>query len=277
MQRTESARSTGSRPRSDRSPSRTHVPDSTNPCALTRRGSHSHRPRATTYVLKASMPVARRLSDNPPASITSASGISKCPPTGGEACISNSATLNSRLHSRLEGAGGGSCAGGHRGPDHFGRHQRSWLARLAGHPSRRGRAGIDIHAQVIEHLLTGQFLERPDYALALEEFVILALGLILAFALPQFQPKRPQFWLSHNSTHPIRRVGRLSILESSARSVISSPHPRQLDSNYHLLHLSYRRGAAHADSPRFRPIPFSLTRRTVGANPREARARRRRA
>ena len=49
--------------------------------------------------------------------------------------------------------------------------------------------GVDIHAQVIEHLLTGRFLERPDYALALEEFVILALGLILAFALPQISAK----------------------------------------------------------------------------------------
>jgi adenylate cyclase len=131
--------------------------------------------------------------------------------------------------------------------------------------------GVDIHAQVIEHLLTGQFLERPDYALALEEFVILALGLILAFALPQISAKASAI------------VGFLTIALilfggwAAYRSVISSPHPRQLDSNYHLLHLSYRRGAAHADSPRFRPIPFSLTRRTVGANPREARARRRRA
>ena len=48
---------------------------------------------------------------------------------------------------------------------------------------------VDIYAQVIEHLLTGQFMERPDYALALEEFVILALGLIMAFALPQISAK----------------------------------------------------------------------------------------
>src|SRR5215831_18848785 len=45
--------------------------------------------------------------------------------------------------------------------------------------------GIDIHAQLIEHLLTGKFLERPDYALALEEFVIVVLGIMLAFALPR--------------------------------------------------------------------------------------------
>src|SRR5207245_3807712 len=36
--------------------------------------------------------------------------------------------------------------------------------------------GIDIHAQVIETLLTGRFLERPDYALAIEELIILAFG-----------------------------------------------------------------------------------------------------
>ena len=45
--------------------------------------------------------------------------------------------------------------------------------------------GIDIHAQVLEHLLTGTFLERPDYAVALEEFVIIVLGIMLALVLPR--------------------------------------------------------------------------------------------
>jgi adenylate cyclase len=45
--------------------------------------------------------------------------------------------------------------------------------------------GIDIHAQVIETLLTGRFLERPDYALALEELVLLVFGVMLAFVLPR--------------------------------------------------------------------------------------------
>src|SRR5215471_4408246 len=49
--------------------------------------------------------------------------------------------------------------------------------------------GIDIHAQVLEHLLTGKFLERPDYALALEEFIILALGIMLALVLPRVSAK----------------------------------------------------------------------------------------
>ena len=49
--------------------------------------------------------------------------------------------------------------------------------------------GIDIHAQVLEHLLTGKFLERPDYALALEEFVIIVLGIMLALALPRVSAK----------------------------------------------------------------------------------------
>ena len=45
--------------------------------------------------------------------------------------------------------------------------------------------GIDIHAQLLEHLLTGKFLERPDYALALEQFLVVVLGIMLAFALPR--------------------------------------------------------------------------------------------
>ena len=49
--------------------------------------------------------------------------------------------------------------------------------------------GIDIHAQVLEHLLTGKFLERPDYAVALEEFVIVVLGVMLALVLPRVSAK----------------------------------------------------------------------------------------
>ena len=45
--------------------------------------------------------------------------------------------------------------------------------------------GIDIHAQVLEQILTGRFLTRPDYALALELFVVLIFGIILAFLLPR--------------------------------------------------------------------------------------------
>jgi len=45
--------------------------------------------------------------------------------------------------------------------------------------------GVDIHAQVIEQLLTGRFLTRPDYALALEQFVVLAFGLMLGWLLPR--------------------------------------------------------------------------------------------
>ena len=49
--------------------------------------------------------------------------------------------------------------------------------------------GIEMHAQVIEQLLTGRFLTRPDYALALEQFVVLALGIMLALLLPRVSAK----------------------------------------------------------------------------------------
>ena len=49
--------------------------------------------------------------------------------------------------------------------------------------------GVEMHAQVIEQLLTGRFLTRPDYALALEQFVVLAFGIILALLLPRVSAK----------------------------------------------------------------------------------------
>ena len=49
--------------------------------------------------------------------------------------------------------------------------------------------GVEIHAQVIEQLLTKRFLTRPDYALALEQFIILALGIMLALLLPRVTAK----------------------------------------------------------------------------------------
>jgi len=48
--------------------------------------------------------------------------------------------------------------------------------------------GIEIHAQVLEHILTGRSLVRPDYALGLEESVIVLLGLLLAVMLPRVTP-----------------------------------------------------------------------------------------
>jgi adenylate cyclase len=59
------------------------------------------------------------------------------------------------------------------------------LLDLRATPVEAAVPGIDIHAQVIETLLTGRFLERPDYALALEELVLLAFGIMLAFVLPR--------------------------------------------------------------------------------------------
>ncbi|MET4632256.1 CHASE2 domain-containing protein [Kaistia defluvii] len=44
--------------------------------------------------------------------------------------------------------------------------------------------GVEIHAQVIEHILTGRSLTRPDYASGLEIAGIVALGLLLALVLP---------------------------------------------------------------------------------------------
>ncbi|MCX5570967.1 CHASE2 domain-containing protein [Kaistia nematophila] len=44
--------------------------------------------------------------------------------------------------------------------------------------------GVEIHAQVIEHILTGRSLTRPDFSSGVEIAVIVGLGLLLALILP---------------------------------------------------------------------------------------------
>ena len=50
--------------------------------------------------------------------------------------------------------------------------------------------GVEMHEQVIEQLLTGRFLTRPDYAIGLEQFVILAFSIVLALLLPRISPTK---------------------------------------------------------------------------------------
>ncbi len=45
--------------------------------------------------------------------------------------------------------------------------------------------GVEIHAQVIEHILTGKFLKRPDFATGAELVYMLVLGLALILLLPR--------------------------------------------------------------------------------------------
>ena len=45
--------------------------------------------------------------------------------------------------------------------------------------------GVEIHAEALEHILSGRSLTRPDYALALELTLVIAIGLGLSFILPR--------------------------------------------------------------------------------------------
>ena len=62
------------------------------------------------------------------------------------------------------------------------------LLDLRATPLDEGIAGVEIHAMAIEHILAGRHLTRVDYAIAVEEFAIVALGLLLAFVLPRLAP-----------------------------------------------------------------------------------------
>ena len=50
--------------------------------------------------------------------------------------------------------------------------------------------GVEIHAQLLEHILAGRSLVRPDYALAIEESIIIVLGILLAAILPRVSASR---------------------------------------------------------------------------------------
>jgi adenylate cyclase len=65
----------------------------------------------------------------------------------------------------------------------------SGLLDLRATPLEAAVPGVDIHAQVLEDLLTGQLLTRPDYALAVEELVILVFGTMLGTVLPRVSAK----------------------------------------------------------------------------------------
>lgn len=53
------------------------------------------------------------------------------------------------------------------------------LIDLRATPLAQGVPGVEVHAQILEHILTGKFLTRPDYALPIELaiFAILAIGI----------------------------------------------------------------------------------------------------
>ncbi len=46
--------------------------------------------------------------------------------------------------------------------------------------------GVVVHAQIVEQVLLGEFLERPDWATGAEIIYLLVLGLLLVFLIPRF-------------------------------------------------------------------------------------------
>ncbi len=53
-------------------------------------------------------------------------------------------------------------------------------------PVSEAYPGVEIHANLISGLLDGRVLVKPDYALGYEVFVLLLVGIVLAFGLPWF-------------------------------------------------------------------------------------------
>ena len=69
----------------------------------------------------------------------------------------------------------------------------SGLTDLRATPLETAVPGVEVHQQILEHILSGQSLTRPDYAPMLELAIILALGLLLATLLPMVSPSVAAF------------------------------------------------------------------------------------
>ncbi len=59
------------------------------------------------------------------------------------------------------------------------------LQDLVSTPVSESIAGVSVHATAAEQILAGHFLERPDWARALEGFLLVALGLCVSLLLPR--------------------------------------------------------------------------------------------
>ena len=64
------------------------------------------------------------------------------------------------------------------------------LRDLIATPIRDRERGVMVHAQAIEQMILGDFLQRPDWALGFERVLLLLVGLILLFALPRLGATR---------------------------------------------------------------------------------------
>jgi len=67
------------------------------------------------------------------------------------------------------------------------------LVDLQATPLDAAIAGVEVHAQAIEHILSGRSIIRPDYSLAAEIAVLVVLGLTLALVLPRISARISAF------------------------------------------------------------------------------------
>jgi adenylate cyclase len=62
------------------------------------------------------------------------------------------------------------------------------LLDLRATPIDAAAPGVEVQAQIIEHILAGRTLTRPDYAEIVEQLIVVVFGLLMAFAMPRLSP-----------------------------------------------------------------------------------------
>jgi len=142
-------------------------------------------------------------------------------------------------------------------------------------PLEERELGVMVHAQALEQIITGEFLEQPDWARGVERAALLLLGLAMALSLP---------WLgaTRGAVLGLVLVGGMAVGSWTA----FSQYRLLLDPTWPVLGLTlvYRRDgadllsrgtAARLYPPGLRPLPLARTGQAHRRGSRPARAGRR--
>ena len=77
-----------------------------------------------------------------------------------------------------------------RRPHRLHRHLRVGLKDLRNTPLQDSVPGVEVHAQLVEQMLSQTFLDRPDYADGAEFLYLAAIGLLFVLLLPRLPAAR---------------------------------------------------------------------------------------
>ena len=150
------------------------------------------------------------------------------------------------------------------------------LLDLRATPLEASVPGVELHAQAVEQILQGSFLQRPDFATPAELLYILVLGMLIAVLIYRLGAARQRRAWRHRRRDRHRRVlVRLRCLGLAGRSDLPGYCAHRGLSRRHAVRVPAHRARAQPRPPCFRPLHGAGPGGAAGRRPLAAQARRR--